>query len=100
MSNLILHHYWGSPYAEKIRRILGYKKLTWRSLEITPTPPRPSLEPIFGGFRRTPVLQIGSDYFCDTRLIAEVIDREVPSPSLDTEAGRVLEAARADARSS
>ena len=26
---LVLHHYWMSPYAEKIRCILGFKKLAW-----------------------------------------------------------------------
>ena len=70
----ILHHYWRSPYAEKVRAYLGYKGLAWRSREIAVTPPRPSLAPILGAFRRTPVLQIGADYVCDTRLILEAID--------------------------
>lgn len=73
MSDLILHHYWGSPYAEKIRLLLGYKELQWRSLEIPVIPPRDSLQCVFGAFRRTPVLQIGADFFCDTRLIARCI---------------------------
>jgi len=30
MNDIILHHYWESPYAEKIRRILGFKRLAWR----------------------------------------------------------------------
>ena len=29
MRQLILHHYPTSPFAEKIRLILGYKKLAW-----------------------------------------------------------------------
>jgi hypothetical protein len=36
MADVILHHYWESPYAEKIRRILGYKGIAWRSV-IIPT---------------------------------------------------------------
>lgn len=48
MTELILHHYWGSPYAEKVRLALGYKHAGWRSREITVTPPRPSLAPILG----------------------------------------------------
>jgi glutathione S-transferase len=34
MSDAILHHYAVSPFAEKIRAILGYKGLGWRSVEI------------------------------------------------------------------
>lgn len=70
----ILHHYWGSPYAEKVRLYLGYKQMEWRSCEIAVTPPRPSLAAVLGDFRRTPVLQVGADYICDTRLILDAVD--------------------------
>lgn len=83
MQPLILHHYWGSPYAEKVRAAMGYKKLRWLSHEITVVPPRPALEPVLGGFRRTPVLQIGADYVCDTRLILRVLDKIAPEPPLE-----------------
>jgi len=87
---VILHHYSGSPYAEKIRLLLGYKKLPWRSLVIPEVPPRPSLQPIFGAFRRTPVLQLGADFFCDTRLITEVIERLAPNKPLSSKSNRIL----------
>jgi len=90
MSDVILHHYWGSPYAEKIRRIFAYKGLRWRSLETPPVPPRPSLEPFLGAFRRTPVLQQGADLFCDSRLIAEVVDQLCPERPLATKTNRPL----------
>ena len=35
MPELILHHYAGSPYAEKIRCLLRIKGLPWRSLEVS-----------------------------------------------------------------
>lgn len=90
MSDLILHHYWGSPYAEKIRRIFAYKGMRWRSLETPPVPPRPSLAPFLGPFRRTPVLQRGADFVCDSRLIAEVVDQWSPERPLATKANRPL----------
>jgi glutathione S-transferase len=31
MSDLILHHYPTSPFAEKVRLILGYKHLAWKA---------------------------------------------------------------------
>jgi glutathione S-transferase len=84
MSKIILHHYPQSPFAEKIRTILGYKRLEWWSVDVPMVPPRPSLDHVFDGFRRIPALQIGADFFTDTRLIAEVLDQIEPSPPLHT----------------
>jgi glutathione S-transferase len=35
-----------------------------------------------GGYRKTPLLQIGADIYCDTALIADVLERLAPSPTL------------------
>jgi glutathione S-transferase len=35
-----------------------------------------------GGYRKTPVLQIGADVYCDTALIARVLETRQPSPTL------------------
>ena len=43
MSQPILHHYPTSPFAEKIRLILGYKKLAWQSVIIPRIMPKPDL---------------------------------------------------------
>jgi len=90
MSAWILHHYRLSPYAEKARLMLGYKGASWRSVEVSPLPPRPGLQPVLGGFRRIPVLQRGADFFCDTRLIAEVLDSVMPVPPLFPPEARAL----------
>lgn len=82
MSELILHHYPQSPYAEKARLMLGVKHLAWRSVTIPRVLPKPDLVALTGGYRRTPVLQIGADIYCDTALIARVLDRIVPQPAL------------------
>ena len=37
--------------------------------------PKPELVALTGGYRHTPVLQIGADIYCDTRLIADELDR-------------------------
>jgi glutathione S-transferase len=44
--------------------------------------PRPDLMPLTGGYRRTPVLQIGADVYCDTACIARELERRFPSPTL------------------
>lgn len=82
MTELILHHYDLSPFSEKIRIALGYKKLDWLSVEISIWPPRPDLAPMMAGYRRAPVLQIGADVYCDTLLILRELDRRHPSPTL------------------
>jgi glutathione S-transferase len=79
----ILHHYNESPYAEKIRTLLGYKGLPWRSVIVPRIAPKPDLVALTGGYRKVPVLQLGADLYCDTRLIAQQIERLAPSPAID-----------------
>ncbi len=82
MSNLILHHYPSSPFAEKIRLVLGYKKLAWQSVHIPMIMPKPDVQALTGGYRKTPVLQIGADIYCDTALICDVLEHLQPEPTL------------------
>ena len=82
MNQLILHHYPNSPFAEKVRLILGFKSLHWTSVHIPAVMPKPDLIALTGGYRKTPILQIGADIYCDTTLIADVIDALAPSPTL------------------
>ncbi len=81
-SELILHHYDFSNYSEKVRLVLGLKRLSWRSVEIPPTLPKPDYIPLTGGYRRAPALQIGADVFCDTARIIEELERRFPQPTL------------------
>ena len=82
MTDVILHHYPSSPFAEKIRLMLGYKKLVWKSVLIPSILPKPDVAALTGGYRRTPVLQIGADVYCDTALIADVLEHIEPFPAL------------------
>ncbi|HJV82721.1 glutathione S-transferase family protein [Noviherbaspirillum sp.] len=82
MPALIFHHYANSPFSEKIRLMFGFKKLAWKSVQIPAVMPKPDLTALTGGYRRTPVLQIGADVYCDTALIADVLERISPTPSL------------------
>lgn len=82
MEELILHHYDFSPFSEKIRLIFGIKGLPWRSVIIPSILPKPDLVALTGGYRHTPVMQIGADVYCDTRLIADELDRRFPERPL------------------
>lgn len=82
MNDLILHHYPSSPFSEKIRLILGAKKLPWKSVHMPPILPKPDLVALTGGYRRAPVLQVGADIYCDSALICDVLEHIRPEPTL------------------
>ena len=82
MTDIILHHYPTSPFSEKIRLVLGYKKLAWKSVVIPAIMPKPDVVALTGGYRKTPFLQIGSDVYCDSALICDVLEHLQPAPTL------------------
>ncbi len=79
---IYLHHYPASLFSEKIRLMLGYHGLEWHSVEIPSIMPRPLLMPLSGGYRRTPVLQIGADVYCDTKVIGRALARHTGDETL------------------
>ncbi len=82
MVQVIYHHHDPCPFAEKIRKIFGMKSMDWQSVQIPLWMPKPDLTLLTGGYRRTPVLQIGADIYCDTQLIAQILNRNFPTPDL------------------
>jgi glutathione S-transferase len=82
VSDIFLHHFARSPFSEKIRLVLGYKKLAWKSVTVPEIMPKPDVVALTGGYRRTPFLQIGSDIYCDTSLICDVLEHLHPTPTL------------------
>ena len=73
MSDFLLHHYWPSPFAHKVRIALNMIGAPWTSVEIPRVPPKPLLIPMTAGYRRTPVMQHGADIHCDTQNIARAL---------------------------
>lgn len=90
MAELILHHYPTSPFAEKARLILGFKKLAWKSVLIPQIAPKPDVVALTGGYRKTPILQVGADIYCDTALICDVLEHLAPTPALYPAQGKGL----------
>ena len=81
MPDFILHNYPQSPVAEKVRVALGIKGMNWASAEIPRIPPKPLLTELTGGYRRTPVAQIGADIYCDSQAILRQLNA-MPGPGL------------------
>ena len=90
MPQLILHQYAASPFSEKVRCLLGYKQQDYHMVEIPVIMPKPDLMALTGGYRKTPVLQIGADIFCDTAAICRVIDHLFPDNSIYPESEDAL----------
>lgn len=82
MSVITLHSFAASPFGEKVRLILSLKGLQWQSVDAELILPKPGLSALTGGYRKTPVLQIGADVYCDSRLIAEELETRYPEPTL------------------
>ncbi|KAF9320864.1 hypothetical protein BG003_004421 [Podila horticola] len=81
---IILHHYQGSPYAEKIVTALRIKGLAWYSVQTSPMLPRKLLEPLTHGYRRIPIMQIGNNVYCDTAIILDELERRFPDPAISS----------------
>lgn len=75
MSQIILHHYALSPYSEKVRLAMGLKDISWSSVDIPIWTPRPKLTPMTGGYRKTPILQMGAEFYCDTLHITQTVEK-------------------------
>lgn len=82
MTQLLLHHYPTSPFSEKVRLVLGMKRVAWRSVMVPVIMPKPDVIALTGGYRRTPFMQIGADVYCDSALMCRVVDRLWPEPPL------------------
>jgi glutathione S-transferase len=70
--------------------VLGYKQLAWKSVIIPAIMPKPDVQALTGGYRKTPFLQIGSDIYCDSALMCDVLEHLQPAPTLYPESHKGL----------
>jgi glutathione S-transferase len=89
-SGIILHCYDLSPFTQKALRMLGIKGLDWQWVETAMLPPKDDLVALTGGYRGTPVMQIGRHVYIDTQLIARELERRFPAPTLYPDGNRAL----------
>jgi glutathione S-transferase len=81
MTELILHSYDASPFTQRALKLLAIKGLEWRSVTTPMMPPKDDLLALTGGYRGTPVLQIGADIYIDSQRIAAELEARFPQPS-------------------
>ena len=80
---LILHQYDISPFSQKAQKMMGLKGLDWLSVEMPLIAPKPDVEALTGGYRGTPILQVGADVFIDNWMIARALDNSAPAAPLN-----------------
>ena len=86
-----------SPFSEKLRLAMGAFDTQWRSVTVPAFPPRPDINQFIGGYRRIPVLQIGAQFFCDTRLgYRALFERQTEPAPLDVDGEALRQWAEAD----
>tara|TARA_E500000075_G_scaffold53691_1_gene48295 strand:- start:7 stop:939 length:933 start_codon:yes stop_codon:yes gene_type:complete len=87
-TTLILHQYDISPFSQKAQKMMGLKGLSWQSVEMPMIAPKPDVEALTGGYRGTPVLQIGRDVFIDNWMIARALDDfDSNGPAINAQGG-------------
>ena len=52
---------------------MGVGGISWQSVVVPEQPPRALLDGLVGGYRRIPVLQVGAQFYCDTRLAFDAL---------------------------
>ncbi|KIW04673.1 uncharacterized protein PV09_04409 [Verruconis gallopava] len=83
-NDIVLFGYPNSPYARKIVWYLTLRKIEYAYCEQPNRLPRPTLEALNVSYRRIPLLSIGKDVYCDTRLILRKLELRFPDGRLGT----------------
>jgi len=76
------YHYNSSPYARKVVWYLTLRGMSWAEVKQPVIMPRPDLQAIGVGYRRIPVMAIGKDVYCDTRIILRKLEELFPDSKM------------------
>lgn len=77
-----LYHYTASPYARKIVWYLALRGLSYSEVKQPVIMPRPDLQAIGVNYRRIPLMAIGKDVYCDTRIILRKLEQLFPEGAI------------------
>ncbi|MCJ1401350.1 hypothetical protein MMC11_004562 [Xylographa trunciseda] len=81
-NDIVLFHYSYSPYARRVTWYLALRGIEYAQCLQPPTLPREDLNALGLRYRRIPVMSIGRDIYCDTRLILEKLEARFPDGAL------------------
>ncbi|KAF2448728.1 hypothetical protein P171DRAFT_406886 [Karstenula rhodostoma CBS 690.94] len=87
----ILFHYPQSIYSHRVLWYLWLRSISYDESIQPPVMPRPDLASIDVGYRKIPLMAVGKDVYCDSRLIISKLESLYPestlAPSTPAEAG-------------
>ncbi|KAL8971854.1 MAG: hypothetical protein Q9197_003060 [Variospora fuerteventurae] len=81
-NDIVLFHYTFSPFAKRIVWYLAFRGIEYAQCLQPPTLPREDVNALGVKYRRIPILSIGRDIYCDTRLILDKLEERFPSGKL------------------
>lgn len=74
----ILYLYGFSPFGRLVSQYLALRNIQHSIVEQPPVIPRPDLEALGIHYRRIPLLNIGRDFYCDTKCILHKLEQLYP----------------------
>ncbi|KAH7405688.1 hypothetical protein DE146DRAFT_649424 [Phaeosphaeria sp. MPI-PUGE-AT-0046c] len=80
----IIFHYPSSIYSHRVLWYLWLRGIEYEECVQPLVMPRPDLASIGVGYRKIPILAIGKDVYCDSRLIISKLEEQFPNSSVGT----------------
>ncbi|KEF61195.1 uncharacterized protein A1O9_02760 [Exophiala aquamarina CBS 119918] len=81
-NGIVLYHYSFSPYARRVLWYLALRGIDYAECKQAPILPRPDVKALRINYRRIPLLAIGRDVYCDSRLILRKLEELFPNSTL------------------
>ncbi|KAL2419971.1 hypothetical protein ABEF95_009672 [Exophiala dermatitidis] len=81
-NDIVVYHYSFSPYARRILWYLALRGIPYAECKQPPVMPRPDLKALVVNYRRIPVVAIGRDVYCDSRICLRKLEELFPEGAL------------------
>ena len=81
-NDIILFHYEFSPFARRLTWYLALRGIGYASCVQPVALPREDIDVLGVKYRRIPIMSIGRDVYCDTRLILQKLEERLPDNRL------------------
>ena len=81
-TDIVLFHYEFSPFARRVTWYLALRGIDYAQCLQPPYLPREDINALGVKYRRIPIMSIGRDVYCDTRLILQKLEEKFPDGAL------------------
>ncbi|KIX10002.1 uncharacterized protein Z518_01083 [Rhinocladiella mackenziei CBS 650.93] len=81
-NGIVLYHYSFSPFARRVLWYLSLRGIDYAECKQPPVMPRPDIHALGVKYRRIPVMAVGRDVYCDSRIILRKLEEFFPDGAL------------------